>query len=290
MKQGSMFRKKTVPLLTMISPVTAWLILLIALPLLYMLVISFCGTDDSHNIVFRFTLKNYAKLFDPTILSIYSNSLIIALLTTVICILVAYPFAYIMASTTPFRKTLMMIFLMLPFWTNSVIRLYSWRTLLGVNGYINILLMKIGLIEAPIEMLFTRGAVVLGMVYTLLPFMVLPLLTVIDKLDGGLIEASGDLGAKPAQTFLHVTLPLTAPGIFAGSIMVFIPCLGYFFVSNLMGGGTSQLIGNVISRQFKEAFNWPYGAALAIMLILITLLIVKIYTKTGGSIDDLGVM
>ncbi|MDR0904681.1 MAG: ABC transporter permease [Oscillospiraceae bacterium] len=290
MQDRHTFRKKTVPLITMISPVTAWLILLIALPLLYILVISFCGTDDAHNIVFHFTLKNYAKLFDPTILSIYSNSLVIALLTTVICILVAYPFAYIMASTTPFRKTLMMIFLMLPFWTNSIIRLYSWRTLLGTNGYVNLLLLKIGLIQQPIEMLFTRGAVVLGMVYTLLPFMVLPLHTVIDKLDGGLHEASSDLGAKPVKTFLHITLPLTAPGIFAGSIMVFIPCLGYFFVSNLMGGGTSQLIGNVISRQFKEAFNWPYGAALAIMLILITLLLVRIYTKTGGKIDDLGVM
>jgi spermidine/putrescine transport system permease protein len=114
--------------------------------------------------------------------------------------------------------------------------------------------------------------------------------TVIDKLDKGLIEASGDLGAKPVATFFHVTLPLTAPGIFAGSIMVFIPSLGYFFVANLMGGGTNQLIGNVIARQFKEAFNWPYGAVLSILLIAITLILVKLYTKSGGSVDDLGVM
>ncbi len=283
------FRNKTLPLLTMISPVTIWLLLLIAIPLLYILVISFASTDSSHNIVFKFTLSNYAKLLDPTLLTIYGNSLAVAGLTTIICILIGYPFAYIMARTTPFRKTLMLIFLMLPFWTNSIIRLYGWRTLLGENGYINHFLVMTGIIKEPLGMLFTREAVVLGMVYTLIPFMVLPLHTVIDKLDRSLLEAAGDLGAKSVKTFFYVTLPLTASGIFAGIIMVFIPCLGYFFVSDLMGGGKSQLIGNVIERQFKESFNWPFGAALSIVLILITLILVKIYTKAGGKVDDLGV-
>jgi len=285
-----MLRKKTVPLLVMVSPVTAWLVAFIAIPLLYVLVISFCSTDSSHNITFSFTLKNYGKMFDPTIISIYANSLIVATLTTAVAILVAYPFATIMAHAPPFRKTLMTVLLMLPFWTNSVIRLYAWRTLLGANGYINVFLQSIGLIDKPLEMMFTRGAVVLGMVYTLLPFMVMPLETVIEKLDVGLLEASADLGARPVATFRTVTLPLTAPGIFAGSIMVFIPALGFFFVSDLMGGGTSQLIGNVVERQFKESFNWPFGAALSVMLIIITLLLVKIYTATGGSLDDLGAM
>ncbi|MDR2773096.1 MAG: ABC transporter permease [Elusimicrobiota bacterium] len=282
------FRKKTVPLFAMISPVTAWLFLLIAVPLIYILIISFCSTNESHNIVFDFTLRNYARLFDSTILGIYTNSLIVAVLTTVVCVLIAYPFGYIMASTTPFRKALMMIFLMLPFWTNSLIRLYSWRVLLGRNGYVNDFLIYIGLIDAPIEMMFTRGAVILGMVYTLLPFMVLPIHTVIDKLDNSLIEASKDLGAGFWKTFRYITLPLTAPGIFAGSIMVFIPSLGFFFVSDLMGGGNNQIIGNVISRQFKEAYNWPFGAALSIMLIAITLICVKLYTKSGGKLDELG--
>lgn len=268
------FKNKTLPLITMISPVTVWLLLLIAIPLLYILVISFASTDSSHNIVFQFTLNNYAKLLDPTLLTIYGNSLAVAGLTTLICILIGYPFAYIMARTTPFRKTLMLIFLMLPFWTNSIIRLYGWRTLLGENGYINHFLVLTGIIKEPIGMLFTREAVVLGMVYTLIPFMVLPLHTVIDKLDRSLLEAAGDLGAKSVKTFFYVTLPLTASGIFAGIIMVFIPCLGYFFVSDLMGGGKSQLIGNVIERQFKESFNWPFGAALSIVLILITLILV----------------
>ncbi|MDR0822651.1 MAG: ABC transporter permease, partial [Endomicrobium sp.] len=271
-----------------ISPVSAWLILLIALPLIYILIISFCSTNEAHNISFQFSLKNYAKLADPTIIGIYTNSLIISVLTTIICIVIAYPFAYIMASTTPFRKTLMMIFLMLPFWTNSLIRLYSWRTLLGRNGYINDFLLYIGLIDAPIEMMFTRGAVILGMVYTLLPFMVLPIQTTIEKLDDSLIEASKDLGANFIKTFRYIILPLTAPGIFAGSIMVFIPSLGYFFVSDIMGGGNNQIIGNIISRQFKEASNWPFGSAMSIMLIVITLIVVRIYTKSGGKIDELG--
>jgi spermidine/putrescine transport system permease protein len=279
-----------VPLLVMISPVAAGLVLLIALPLGDLVVISFCRTDDAHNIVVEFTLRNYARLVDPTILTIYWNSFVVATLTTAVSILVAYPFAAIMCGTTPIRKTLMMVFMLLPFWTNTVIRLYAWRTLIGTEGYVNTLLLKIGLIQAPLEMMYTRGAVILGMVYTLLPFMVLPIQTVIDKLDPSLLEASDDLGAKPLATFTHVTLPLTAPGIFAGSIMVFIPALGLFFVANLMGGGTSQLIGNVIERQFKQAYNWPYGAALSILLIVITLLLVRAYTKTGGKIDDLGVM
>jgi spermidine/putrescine transport system permease protein len=137
-------------------------------------------------------------------------------------------------------------------------------------------------------MMFTRGAVILGMVYTLLPFMVLPIYTVIDKLDHSLIEASKDLGAGFCKTFRYIILPLTMPGIFAGSIMVFIPSLGYFFVSDLMGGGKNQIIGSIISRQFKEAYNWPFGAALSIMLIGITLVLVRLYTKSGGKIDDLG--
>jgi spermidine/putrescine transport system permease protein len=281
---------KTIPLMVMVSPVTAWLCAFIAIPLVYVLVISFSGTDQSHNIVFAFTLKNYARLFDPAIVSIYANSLIIAGLTTAAAIVVAYPFAAIMANAPPFKKTLMMALLLLPFWTNSVIRLYAWRTLLGSNGYVNIFLEKLGVVDSPLQMMFTRGSVVFGMVYTLLPFMVMPVATVIEKLDKGLLEASADLGAKPFTTFRTVTLPLTAPGIFAGSIMVFIPALGFFFVSDLMGGGTSQLIGNVVERQFKESFNWPFGAALSVMLIVITLLLVKLYTATGGSLDDLGAM
>ncbi|WRS27228.1 ABC transporter permease subunit [Oscillospiraceae bacterium MB08-C2-2] len=273
----------------MLSPVATWLILLVAVPLLYILAISFFSTDEAHNIVMGFSFDNYTKLFNPTLLTIYGNSLVISFLTTLFCILIGYPFAYIMARTSPFQKTLMMVFLMLPFWTNSLVRLYGWRTILGTNGYLNSMLLSLGLIESPLQIMFTREAVVLGMVYVFLPYMVLPIHSVVDKLDKSLLEAAGDLGARPVRRFIHVTLPLTASGIFAGAIMVFIPSLGAFFVADLMGGAKSQLIGNVISRQFKEAFNWPFGAALSIILILITLLLVRVYTKLGGNVDDLGV-
>jgi spermidine/putrescine transport system permease protein len=278
------------PMLVTISPVALWMALLVAVPLIYIAVVSFCVTDGTHNIIFSFSIGNYTKLFDETLLSIYRNSLIVAFLTTLFCVLIGYPFAAIMAYTTPLRKTLMMVMLMLPFWTNSLIRLYGWRTILGSNGFLNNALIAAGMINKPMTFLYTRGAVVLGMTYILLPFMVLPIHTVLDKLDRRLLEAASDLGARPVNRFLYVTLPLTSPGIFAGSIMVFIPTLGYFFVANLMGGGTSQLIGNVISRQFQEAFNWPFGAALSIILIAITLVLVKLYTKMGGNVDDLGVM
>lgn len=284
------FRNKTVPLFIMISPVSAWMLLLIAVPLIYIFAISFCFTDANHNIVFSFTLENYAKMVDPDLLSIYANSLAVAFLATLICILIGYPFAYLMAFQKSFKKSMMMVFLLLPFWTNSIIRLYGWRTLLGTNGYFNRFLEGLGIISHPITMLYTRGAVVLGMVYMLMPFMVLPIHTVVDKLDRSLLEAASDLGARPAARFFHITLPLTMPGIFAGFIMVFIPSLAYFFVSDILGGGKSQLIGNVIERQFKEAFNWPFGAALSIILIVITLLLVRMYTCLGGNVEELGAM
>ncbi len=280
-------RSHTIPLLSMVSPVTLWLILLVVVPLGYVLLLSFCSTDASHNVIFSFSLDNYAKLFDPLYIGIYANSLWIAAITTIVCILAGYPFAYIMANSPPIKKKIMMMLLMLPFWTNSLIRIYGWRTILGANGVLNNILMGVGLIKQPIEILFTPFAVILGMVYTLFPFMVLPLHTSIDKLDRTLLEAACDLGAKRRRAFWHITLPLTSPGIFAGSIMVFIPTLGYFFVADLMGGGKQQLIGNLIERQFKEAYNWPLGAALSIILIILTIVMVRIYTRSGGDMENL---
>jgi spermidine/putrescine transport system permease protein len=280
-------KSRVAPMLVMVSPVTLWLIFLIALPLAYVLFISFCTTDASHNIVVRFSLDNYAQLFDPLYLGIYANSLFIAAISTVVCILLGYPFAYSMASAGRVRKTVMMMLLMLPFWTNSLIRIYGWRTILGTSGVLNSVLKGIGLIQKPLEILYTPSAIILGMVYTLFPFMVLPIFTSIDKLDRTLLEAASDLGAKRWRAFLHITLPLTASGIFAGTIMVFIPVLGFFFVADLMGGGTQQMIGNLIERQFKEAYNWPLGAALSIILIVLTIVMVRIYTRNNGDMKNL---
>jgi spermidine/putrescine transport system permease protein len=227
MKKGSLYRKKTLPLFVTVSPVALWLILLVAAPLFYVFFLSFLSTDG-YNVVFKFTLENYTNLLNPTYLEIYANSFIIAFFTTLICILVGYPFAYHMAKASKKKKILMMVLLMLPFWTNSLIRLNGWKTLLGKTGMVNTLLMDTGIIETPLEILYTRGAVLLGMVYILIPYMILPLFASIDKLDHSLLEASNDLGAGRVRTFLNITLPLTFSGIFSGSIMIFIPSLGFF--------------------------------------------------------------
>ncbi len=283
------FRANTLPALVTVGPVTIIMVLLIAVPLIYVAVMSFCSIDEFYNITFDFTLENYVRLANVDYLKIYAQSIVIALVTTVICILVGYPFSYIIARTKSKKKKILYMLVIIPFWTNSLIRIYGWRTFLGSSGWLNSLLTGIGIAKEPIEFLYKQGTTILGMVYCLIPFMILPLYTAIEKLDSSLLEASSDLGARPVSTFLEVILPLTSSGIFSGSLMVFIPCLGYFFVSDILGGGNSDVIGNLIERQFQSGNNWPLGAALSIILIVVTLILVKIYQKLGGDMDSLGV-
>lgn len=275
--------------MTMAGPVTLWLAFFVAVPLIYVFIMSFCSIDEAYNVVFKFTTANYQRLFDPNYVQSYGTSLIVAFLTTAICIIIGYPFSFLIARTTSKYKALLYMLIIIPFWTNSLIRIYGWRTFLGTNGWLNTILTTLHITSEPVQFLFNRGATVLGMVYCLFPFMVLPLYTAIEKLDKSLLEASSDLGAKGPSTFMRVILPLTMSGIFSGSIMVFIPSLGYFFVADILGGGNSDVIGNLIERQFQSGNNWPLGAALSIILILITLLLVKLYQKAGGDMESLGV-
>ena len=283
------FRANTLPALITVGPVTLIMVLLIAVPLIYVAVMSFCSIDEFYNVTFKFTLQNYVRLANADYLKIYAQSIAIALITTIICILVGYPFSYIIARTKSRKKKILYMLVIIPFWTNSLIRIYGWRNFLGSSGLLNGLLMKIGLVSQPVDFLYKQGTTILGMVYCLIPFMILPLYTAIEKLDDSLLEASSDLGARPVSTFFEVILPLTSSGIFSGSLMVFIPCLGYFFVSDILGGGNSDVIGNLIERQFQSGNNWPLGAALSIILIVVTLILVKIYQKLGGDLESLGV-
>lgn len=283
------FRANTLPALITVGPVTLIMVLLIAVPLIYVAVMSFCSIDEFYNVTFKFTLQNYVRLANADYLKIYAQSIAIALITTIICILVGYPFSYIIARTKSRKKKILYMLVIIPFWTNSLIRIYGWRNFLGSSGLLNELLMKIGLVSQPVDFLYKQGTTILGMVYCLIPFMILPLYTAIEKLDDSLLEASSDLGARPVSTFFEVILPLTSSGIFSGSLMVFIPCLGYFFVSDILGGGNSDVIGNLIERQFQSGNNWPLGAALSIILIVVTLILVKIYQKLGGDMESLGV-
>lgn len=277
--------KQRLPALVMVGPIVIWLALFIVIPLIYVFAISFMNRGLYSGVVMEFTLDNYIQLLDLEYLNIFWKSILLAVETSVICLLLGYPFAMIMARADKRMKPAMMLLIMLPFWTNSLIRTYGWNTLLRSEGIINNLLLRLGLIQKPLELLYTDGAVLLGMVYTLFPFMVLPLYSSIEKLDTSLMEAAGDLGARRVRSFLRVMLPLTAPGIFAGTIQVFIPTLGYFFISDMMGGGKTMYIGNLIKNQFLSARNWPLGAALSILLILLTLLLMKLYSRVGKMED-----
>ncbi len=284
------FRSTILPAGVMIGPVVLWLLFFIAIPLIYVFVMSFCTIDkNTFDVVYEFSLDNYKRLLDTNYIQIYAQSLIIAAITTIICIVLAYPFSFLIARTLSKAKAMLYMLVIIPFWTNSLIRIYGWRTFLGTNGWLNNLLQALHLTDAPIQFLYNRGTTILGMVYCLFPFMVLPLYTAIEKLDKSLLEASSDLGAKGHITFIKVIIPLTLSGIFSGSIMVFIPTLGFFFVSDILGGGNSDVIGNLIERQFQSGNNWPLGAALSIILIAITLLLVKLYQKCGGDMQNLGV-
>ena len=283
------FRSNTLPAVVTTGPMTLLLVLLVAVPLIYVGVMSFCSIDQYYNVVFQFTTENYARLASADYMKIYGQSLLIAFVTTVICILVGYPFSWLIARTKNRYKKILYMLVIVPFWTNSLIRVYGWRTFLGTNGWLNTALQFLHLTDGPLDFLYNRGTTILGMVYCLLPFMILPLYTSIEKLDESLLEASADLGAKRTKTFLEVVLPLTSGGIFSGSIMIFIPCLGYFFISDILGGGNSDVIGNLIERQFQSGNNWPLGAALSIVLIVITLILVKLYQRMGGSMESLGI-
>lgn len=280
------FRDRTA-VTVMVGPVVFWLCLFVLLPTAYVFIISFFKKGVYGGVIPGFVLSNYTGLFNALYLQIFLKSLWVALLVTLVCLLLGYPLAYIMARAGERIKLILIMLVMLPFWTNSLIRIYGWITIMRSDGFINKLLTVTGIISKPLQMLYNDGAVMLGMVYTLLPFMVLPLYSSVEKLESSLLEAARDLGAKPYRSFFRVTLPLTFPGIFAGFIQVFIPTMSYFFITDIMGGSKAMMIGNLINNQFISARNWPFGAALSIMLILLTVLLIRIYTAIGGKLEDM---
>ena len=272
--------------IVMIGPTVLWLGFFLLIPLIYIIVISFMTKSSYGGVEWAPTISAYLNIFKSEYAKAFGTSFLLALETTVICLVVGYPFGYIIAHAPKKRKPFLVLLLMLPFWVNSMIRIYGWITLLRSEGIINHILQLLGLIGSPLDMLYTDGAVLLGMVYDLLPFAVLPLYTSIEKIDSSLLEAAGDLGAGKASIFRRVTLPLTMPGIFAASIQTFIPALGLFYISDMMGGAKTMYVGNLIKNQFMSARNWPLGAALSIVLIVVTLVLMKLYTRVG-SLDDM---
>lgn len=269
----------------MIAPTVIWLLAFLIAPLIIVIGISFMSKNAHGGVNMPLTLNAYKDMFKSDYLVIFMRSIWLSLKTTIICLLAGYPLAMIMAKASRKVKPILVLMIMLPFWINSMIRLYGWMTLLRSEGIINNILINLGIIKAPLEILYTDGAVVLGMVYELLPFAVLPLYNSIEKIDHSLLEAACDLGAAKFRSFIRVTLPLTMPGIFAATIQTFIPSLGLFYVSDMLGGGGSMYLGNLIKNQFLSARNWPLGAALSLVLIIITLIIMRLYTKVGKLED-----
>lgn len=260
-------------------PSLLWLGLFFALPLLAMLVISFYQRGVYGQLVPAFTLDNYIRFFEPLYLRILWDTLGIAIVTTLGTLLLAYPLAFYITRLPRAQQTIWLILIMIPFWINFLIRSYAWVIILRSQGVVNTTLLHFGVIDVPLSLLYNWGAVMLGMVYTLLPFMVLPLYVSLEKLDARKLEAAYDLGAKPWQAFWHVTLPLTKSGIVIGSILVFVSSLGMFVVPDIMGGAKSILLGNVIQNQFLSARDWPFGAAISIIMMVLSAALIALYYK-----------
>lgn len=270
------------------TPVIIYSLVLILIPLIYILFLSFCQNDSYGGIIYNFTLNNYITIFDFTYLNILFKSCLIALVTTSICILIAYPFSIFLMDKSEKTRGIMIKMVMIPFLTNSLIRTYGWIVILRKSGVINSALMGLNIIDNPLELMYNNLGIIIGMVYTLLPFMILPVYSAVSKVDNSLIEAGRDLGASELSIFKNIIVPETISGVFNGSLMVFIPAIGYFFISDILGGGKIMIIGNLIKNQFLTARNWPFGSAISIFLIIITFALVSIYKKIGGKMDDLG--
>lgn len=271
--------------LTMIGPLVMWIAILVFVPMFYVGVMSFLTRGTYGGIVYRFSLNGYKSLLDPMYLKVILKSAGISARSTVLSILIGYPFAAYIAKRPAQKAAMLLLLVMVPFWTSGLVKTYSWVLLLNATGIVNDFLMQWSLIKEPIQFLYNDYAVTLGLTYAFLPYAVLPIYTSIEKLDKSYLEASNDLGARPVTTFLRVTLPLTAPGIFASVILVFIPALGAYFTADVLGGGTSLLIGNLIRNQFTVSKNWPFGSAISLVLVVFTLVLLYLYSRVGDMED-----
>jgi spermidine/putrescine transport system permease protein len=263
-----------------LAPSWAVMLTLFLAPLAIIMAYSLLSRGTYGGISLPWTRESYQRLVDPIYLVILWRSFWIAGLSTAFCLLLGFPLA-LFISRSGKRKDLYLSLVMLPFWTSFLVRTYAWMFLLRDTGLINTLLEKLGLIHGPLPLLYNDGAVILGLVYVYLPFMVLPLYATLERLDRNLLEASADLGARPWATLTHVMVPLCAPGVRAGTILVFIPCLGAYLTPDLLGGGKSVMIGNLIQNQFTTARDWPFGSAIALALMAVVMLMLAAFVRRG---------
>lgn len=283
-------------LIGLLTPVTLLLSIFFLIPLGIMLVYSFLEPGLYGGVVWSFYPWNYGRVlgwplgggeeFDPIYLKIFWRSLKLALLTVAVALLLCYPAAFWIARLQGWKKNAVLFAVTLPFFSNVLVLIYAWLLLLRPTGFVNTVLVSLGLIDQPLNLIFNDISVLVGLVFFLVPFMLLPIYANVERLDWALVQASADLGATPVQTFRRVILPLTLPGIVGGSIIVFIPALGNFVVAQLLGGAKVQMVGNLIEQQFLEARNWPFGATLAMLMMVVVLTLVLVYVTRTARGDE----
>lgn len=272
-------KKKKSGLFLTVLPLYLFTLCFVVGPLLYMVALSFATNGSGSSTIWSFTLENYKKIAEPVYLKCFVQSFQLAITSTLLIVLMGYPFGYFMAKLSAKRKKRMMLLIMIPFWTSSLIRMYGWILILQAKGVLNGFLMKLGIIEEPLKILYSYPAVVIGMVYALLPFMVLAVYSSVEKMDWSYVEAARDLGANAVKAFFTVTFKLTLPGLLTGVILTFIPSMGLFFIADILGGNKIVLVGSVIQDQLTRGSNWPFAAALAVVLMLLTSLMMFVYRK-----------
>lgn len=260
-------------------PLFLFTVVFVVGPLIYMVALSFATNNEGYGVTWKLTFENYLRILDPVYLQTFGQSFQLAITSTLVIMIIGYPFGYFMAKLTRKWRKRTMLLIMLPFWVNSLIRLYGWIIILQTKGALNGVLMALGIIEEPLKLLYSYPAIVIGMVYALLPFMILSVYSSAEKLDWSLIEASRDLGATPFQTFRTITLKLTLPGLLSGVILSFIPSMGLFFIADILGGNKIVLVGSLIQDQMTRGSNWPFAAALAVILTILTTIMIVLYRR-----------
>ena len=273
-----------------LGPGLTYLFIFLLLPLLLVLSYAFFQRGRFGGIEYEFTLDNFTRAFDPIYIDVLLDSVVIAGITTVLALLLGYPTAYVIAGLPKKWRTIALVLVVLPFWTNFLIRTYAWIVLLNSEGPVNSGLVGIGIVDEPISMLYTKPAVIVGLLYAYLPLMILPLYSSIERLDDEIGEAAANLGAGPVRRFFSITWPLTLPGVITGCIFVFVPSLGNFIVPELLGGGKTVMVGNLIRDQFLKARDWPFGAvlALAVIAFLVLLFVVQAWSSRRLEGSDVG--
>lgn len=267
----------------LVAPTFLWLLLFFAAPLVFIVFYSFFKRGLYGEIVYELTLSNYARIGESIYLKIVLDTLAISVMTTIITLVITYPLTYYISRLPKKQQRIWLLLVMVPFWINFLIRSFAWIIILRSKGIVNTILLELGWIEKPLSLLYNDGAVLFGMVYALLPFMVLPLYVAFEKLDRRRVEAAYDLGATPWKAFLYVTLPLTKHGIINGSMLVFVSSIGMFVVPDILGGAKSMLLGNLIQNQFLSARDWPFGSALSVVLLVFAFLLIVLYQKATAA-------